>query len=80
MQNLLQVRQHKIMPIYPNEILDYFLKMQKKTSLLKPIEIRNIEFMFFDCRGENQEVCLPKTCHIPLNVESKPVSHPYFFK
>ena len=73
MQNLLQVRQHKIMPIYPNEVLNFFLKAQKKTSLLQPIETRNIDFMFFDCRSENKDVCLPKTCHLPLNLESKQV-------
>jgi len=63
------------MPIYPNEILDYLLKTeQKKDNILKPIESRNIEFLFIDCRLENKEVCISKACHVPLNLENKTVN------
>ena len=79
MQNLLQVRQHKIMPIYPSEILSYFLKIQKPNNindLLKVEENKKVEFVFVDCRLENKLIMLPKTIQIPKHIEIKEV----FFK
>ena len=78
MQNLLQVRQHKIMPIYPSEILEFILGIQQnKSNIMKPEEKKTIDYLFVDCRLENKLITIPKTCHIPSNFENK-VSKKYF--
>lgn len=75
MENLLKVRQHKIMPIYPFEIIEYILISQKNEStLLKPNENKKMDYLFIDCRIEPKVQTLPKSLHIPKKIEKKKVS------
>lgn len=74
MQNLLQVNNHKIMPIYPSEILEYFFNDQNPNHLIQPNRQKKILFFFVDCRLDKKLITLPKSYQkIPFNLDNKTV-------
>lgn len=74
MQNLLEVSKHKIMPIYPFEILEHFFQdQQNNKNIMKLFDEKKMNFIFIDCRLEEKSLTLPKSYHIPKKIESKEV-------
>lgn len=74
MQNLLEVSKHKLMPIYPFEILEHFSQEQQNNkNIMKLVDEKRLNFVFVDCRLEEKPLTLPKSCHIPKKIENKEV-------